>query len=86
MLVRTTYVVQLHRQPVALADAERASRVLDSGHFRQEKSAPRLSEPLSLFVYGGADEDRTHDLCIANAALSHLSYRPTDLMIIRKIA
>ena len=26
---------------------------------------------------GGADEDRTHDLRIANTALSQLSYRPT---------
>ena len=26
---------------------------------------------------GGADEIRTHDLCIANAALSQLSYSPT---------
>ena len=25
---------------------------------------------------GGAEEDRTPDLCIANAALSQLSYRP----------
>jgi GNAT superfamily N-acetyltransferase len=27
---------------------------------------------------GGAEGDRTLDLCIANAALSQLSYRPTD--------
>jgi hypothetical protein len=27
--------------------------------------------------FGGAEEDRTPDLCIANAALSQLSYRPT---------
>src|SRR4051794_7009627 len=27
-------------------------------------------------VSGGADEDRTHDLRIANATLSQLSYRP----------
>ncbi len=30
-----------------------------------------------LVSSGGEDEDRTHDLCIANAALSHLSYPPT---------
>jgi hypothetical protein len=28
---------------------------------------------------GGAEEDRTPDLCIANAALSQLSYRPMML-------
>jgi hypothetical protein len=27
---------------------------------------------------GGAEGDRTLDLCIANAALSQLSYRPTN--------
>lgn len=27
---------------------------------------------------GGENGDRTHDLCIANAALSQLSYFPTD--------
>jgi hypothetical protein len=30
---------------------------------------------------GGADEDRTHDLVIANDALSQLSYRPKRAMI-----
>ena len=29
-----------------------------------------------LKIGGGEDEDRTHDLRIANAALSQLSYRP----------
>ena len=29
-------------------------------------------------VIGGEDEDRTHDLRIANAALSQLSYPPTS--------
>ena len=28
-------------------------------------------------ILGGPNEDRTHDLRIANAALSQLSYRPT---------
>ncbi|CDW93168.1 hypothetical protein THICB2_30209 [Thiomonas sp. CB2] len=28
------------------------------------------------WVFGGPKEDRTPDLCIANAALSQLSYRP----------
>ena len=31
-------------------------------------------------VSGGPDEDRTHDLRIANAALSQLSYPPNDDM------
>ncbi len=30
-------------------------------------------------MFGGEKGDRTHDLCIANAALSQLSYFPTDL-------
>ena len=30
-----------------------------------------------LYKGGGPNEDRTHDLRIANAALSQLSYRPT---------
>jgi hypothetical protein len=30
-------------------------------------------------TFGGAEEDRTPDLCIANAALSQLSYRPTSV-------
>lgn len=29
-------------------------------------------------VFGGDEGDRTPDLCIANAALSQLSYTPTD--------
>src|SRR5690606_36392642 len=33
---------------------------------------------------GGAEEDRTPDLRIANATLSQLSYRPTRLRIIRR--
>ena len=32
---------------------------------------------VSEHVVGGEDEDRTHDLRIANAALSQLSYPPT---------
>ena len=34
----------------------------------------------AILVVGGAEEDRTPDLCIANAALSQLSYRP-DVMV-----
>lgn len=29
--------------------------------------------------FGGDNGDRTHDLCIANAALSQLSYIPTGV-------
>ena len=32
---------------------------------------------VGFLIGGGEDEDRTHDLCIANAALSQLSYPPT---------
>ena len=30
----------------------------------------------AIVIFGGADGDRTHDLSIANAALSQLSYGP----------
>ena len=33
-------------------------------------------------VIGGEDEDRTHDLRIANAALSQLSYPPDEAAIL----
>ena len=33
---------------------------------------------IGLSGYGGAEEDRTPDLRIANAALSQLSYGPTE--------
>gem|GEM_PF-738429 len=32
-----------------------------------------------FLVSGGDNGDRTHDLCIANAALSQLSYIPTGV-------
>ena len=32
---------------------------------------------VQILCVGGADGDRTHDLSIANAALSQLSYGPT---------
>ena len=35
-----------------------------------------------VVTYGGPDQDRTDDLCIANAALSQLSYRPKKLQFI----
>ncbi len=35
-------------------------------------------ETIRAFLYGGAEEDRTPDLRIANATLSQLSYRPIE--------
>ncbi len=35
-----------------------------------------MSPDYTKLVVGGEDEDRTHDLRIANAALSQLSYPP----------
>ena len=39
---------------------------------------PRMDENIGGLVFGGDEGDRTPDLCIANAALSQLSYTPTD--------
>jgi hypothetical protein len=36
-------------------------------------------------VYGGDEGDRTPDLSVANAALSHLSYIPIPLIMSKKI-
>jgi len=41
---------------------------------RQKVLGPR--GPKTFNLKGGAEGDRTPDLCIANAALSQLSYRP----------
>ena len=40
----------------------------------------------AILVVGGAEEDRTPDLCIANAALSQLSYRPISGAILLNMA
>lgn len=37
-----------------------------------------MHENIGGLVFGGDEGDRTPDLCIANAALSQLSYTPTD--------
>ena len=47
--------------------------------------------PVSLSIkinglLGGADEDRTHDLRIANATLSQLSYRPKIRHVARRLS
>ena len=39
-----------------------------------DENGPKIIRALE---FGGAEGDRTLDLCIANAALSQLSYRPT---------
>ena len=46
--------------------------------FSGEKKGPQIIRAL---VDGGEDEDRTHDLCIANAALSQLSYPPMQQIL-----
>jgi|GEM_PF-2726934 hypothetical protein len=43
----------------------------------QEKTSVRAN--LTLEIYGGADGVRTHDLRVANAMLSQLSYCPINL-------
>src|SRR5688572_32569657 len=46
--------------------------------------ANRSSPPSTRAKVGGRGEDRTPDLCIANAALSQLSYAPqTSLVFVR---
>ena len=49
-----------------------------AGTPRHAGDAPKGKGPekIRALVYGGPKEDRTPDLCIANAALSQLSYRP----------
>ena len=54
--------------PVGLPDT-RLVRALERRRFLKGQSCRPF--------YGGPKEDRTPDLCIANAALSQLSYRPS---------
>ena len=50
----------------------------------RQKARP---DPFRLDIdIGGAEEDRTPDLFIANAALSQLSYRPMTGAILMKLA
>ena len=51
---------------------------MDSGVFGLADDLCRLKN--------GADGDRTHNLCIANAALSQLSYSPVASPIVYLIA
>lgn len=46
----------------------------DARHHRRKDKQTR--QVAGLYCFGGAEEDRTPDLRIANATLSHLSYRP----------
>ena len=53
--------------------------------FSEVPRTPRLAVTLNsnlvrTYVKGGAEGSRTLDLCIANAALSQLSYGPSTLM------
>ena len=57
------------------APSRRRFRLHLGGHATaDDRSAPWVTP---LYAFGGADGDRTHDLRIANATLSQLSYHPT---------
>ena len=43
---------------------------------RGTKLAKKENRPKAVFFFGGPGGDRTHDLSVANAALSQLSYEP----------
>jgi hypothetical protein len=47
-----------------------------SGPMSADKKRPRRNLCYDKAFSSGAEEGRTPDLCIANAALSQLSYRP----------
>ena len=51
-------------------------REIPQRHAIPGNKKPALRAGFCLSI-GGAEGDRTLDLCIANAALSQLSYRPT---------
>jgi hypothetical protein len=42
---------------------------------------PTRNDVLMGVLYGGPEEARTPDLCVANAALSQLSYRPKQQIL-----
>ena len=54
--------------------------------FQESETRKAAREGGGFDVFGGADGDRTHDLSIANAALSQLSYGPTRAADITVIA
>ena len=45
----------------------------------ENKKNPQMYANISGSVFGGDEGDRTPDLCIANAALSQLSYTPKQI-------
>lgn len=64
-----------------LAEANGSERKRRSPESRVNKGKiknPRMHTNIGGLVFGGDEGDRTPDLCIANAALSQLSYTPTD--------
>lgn len=61
------------REYSTTADVRRTPGIFESG----KKEKPAGFFPTG-FICGGEEEDRTPDLCIANAALSQLSYPPTE--------
>ena len=54
--------------------------------FQMQNNAPHRETEYVVFTgtYGGAEEDRTPDLRIANATLSQLSYRPNEAAILAR--
>ena len=53
---------------------------------REKKSRYGKTVRDFIKVFGGEEEDRTPDLCIANAALSQLSYTPNLLVFVRRLS
>ncbi len=56
--------------------AWRCATILTGGRGRCKKKGPAVFSGKPRDVRGGGDGDRTHDLGVANAALSQLSYAP----------
>jgi hypothetical protein len=68
------FSAQFKQEAVQLVSAERPI----SEVARQSASIKKCKESVFARCNGGAEEDRTPDLRIANATLSQLSYRPND--------
>src|SRR5690606_18233742 len=51
-----------------------------------EKIEPAVNSASRRAFFGGPDGIRTHDLCVANAALSQLSYRPAARFLLYTIS
>ena len=76
-LLRSPQPTSCNGQALGVANGPSAGP--GNGLYAGKKRTPPCDGVLRFFwqFVGGADGDRTHDLCIANAALSQLSYRPT---------